>query len=61
MKCSNPRGVEEGLSCKSLDRRRVMALTPDTKIGKIEFNEQHVTPFTDHVVAIGTTSAESGG
>ncbi|HSV13219.1 MAG TPA: hypothetical protein VLI90_03105 [Tepidisphaeraceae bacterium] len=33
-----------------------MGLIPDTKIGKIEFCESHVSPFTTNAVAIGTTA-----
>lgn len=34
-----------------------MSVIPVGKVEKIEFAEQHVTPFTDHAVAIGTSSA----
>jgi hypothetical protein len=34
-----------------------MGTIPDTKVGKIDFCENHVTPFTDNAVAIGTESA----
>lgn len=34
-----------------------MALIPDSKVGKIEFCENHVSPWTTNAVAIGTTPA----
>lgn len=34
-----------------------MAVVPPTKVGKIEFYENHVAPWTTNAVAIGTTSA----
>lgn len=33
-----------------------MSLIPDTKVGKIEFCEAHVSAFTTNAVAIGTTT-----
>src|SRR5687768_879528 len=34
-----------------------MPVVPPTKVGKIEFYENHIAPWTTNAVAIGTTSA----
>src|SRR6476661_7841862 len=34
-----------------------MGVVPPTKVGKIEFYENHITPWSANAVAIGTTAA----
>ena len=35
-----------------------MAIVPDTRIGKIEFYEAHLPPWSTNAVAIGLTAAK---
>ena len=39
-------------------RRRSVAIVPDTRIGKIEFYEAHLPPWSTNAVAIGLTAAK---
>lgn len=36
-----------------------MSIVPGTRIGKVEFYEAHITPWTDNAVAIGLTAAQT--
>jgi hypothetical protein len=36
-----------------------MSIVPNSRVGKIEFYEAHLTPWTDNAVAIGLTAAQA--